>query len=201
MLCIHNERLVCLHVCLCVCLCVRVRPSRLHLLLQTVHLLGGPSTAQTQTHTQVKTQVNRQWAPLECQSHTQSSAKLHTEKCQCPVAGSRPAFPSPALQNPAQIFPGSDTSLALGSFLHVERNSKSTTRTALKWEWISRSGNADCWAFLEEQKCIDLYKSVEVMFHFTVVLVSGAHLPHLLLRNKESGVSRQWKRQRLIKHE
>lgn len=138
------------------------------------------------THTQVKTQVNRQWAPLECQSHTQFSAKLHTEKCQCPVAGSRPAFPSPALQNPAQIFPGSDTSLALGSFLHVERNC--TTRTALKWEWISRSGNADCWAFLEEQKCIDLYKSVEVMFHFAVVLVSGAHLPHLLLRNKESGV-------------
>lgn len=42
--------------------------------------------------------------------------------------------------------------------------------------------------FLEEQKCIDLYKSVEVMFHFALVLVSGAHLPHLLLRNKESGV-------------
>lgn len=145
-----------MYVCVSVCVSVSV--------LHGYHWLGGPSTTQTRTHTQVKTQVNRQWAPLECQSHTQFSAKLHTEKCQCPVAGSRPAFPSPALQNPAQIFPGSDTSLALGSFLHMERNSKSTTRTTLKWEWISRSGNADCWAFFGGTK----------MHWF--VQVSGSHV-------------------------
>ena len=49
--------------------------------------------------------------------------------CQCLAAGSRPAFPTLAVQNPAQIFPGSDTGLALGSLLHVERNERRITPT------------------------------------------------------------------------
>lgn len=93
------------------------------------------------------------------------------EKCQRPAAGSCPTFLTPALQNPTQIFPGSDTVLALGSLLHAERNKRRITPTVLKWErmnfkvWWRRLLN-----FRErEKKCIYLWKSLENMFYITVV--------------------------------
>lgn len=56
----------------------------------------------------------------------------YREKCQRPAAGSCPAFPTLASQNPTQIFPGSDTSLALRSLLKAERNKKRITPTVFK---------------------------------------------------------------------
>lgn len=64
----------------------------------------------------------------------------YREKCQRPAAGSCPAFPTLASQNPTQIFPGSDTSLALRSLLKAERNKKRITPTVFKWKGMNFKG-------------------------------------------------------------
>lgn len=91
------------------------------------------SNASKQRGAEVKRQVNGQHTQLESQLDTQLDRQAaYRGKCQRLAAGSCPAFPTLALQNPAQIFPGSDTSLALGSFLHVERNKRRITPTVLE---------------------------------------------------------------------
>lgn len=102
----------------------------------------------TQLESQLDTRLDRQVA--------------YREKCQRLAAGSCPAFPTLALQSPAQIFPGSDTSLALRSFLHVKRNKRriSPTVCSSEKEWILRSGDADSWTFVWKR---DMHLFVKVL--------------------------------------
>lgn len=96
-------------------------PCKLHIIKYTTQV----ALTQKRSSKQAKGQVNGNHAV----KGVRRRLIPYTERCQRLVAGGCPHFPSLA-----QIFPGSDTSYALSSLLHVARNKRRVGPTVFKWK-------------------------------------------------------------------